>query len=82
MITINLILTENDKIKLSSLQSKLDEGHISGQDLSGLKKERKIWHTFVGKIKEFIPHIDNDFREERDKEFTMDELDKAVIRLK
>lgn len=29
------------------------------------------------KFKEFIPHIDNDFREECDKDFTMDELDKA-----
>lgn len=36
----------------------------------------------LNKIKDFIPIIDREYREESDKDFTMEELDKAVMHLK
>lgn len=38
--------------------------------------------SFLSKIKDFIPHIDSGFKEECEKDFTMEELDKAVMCLK
>lgn len=46
-MALKILLTENDNNKLSSLQSKDEymkeqlEGHLSGQDPSGLKKEKR-----------------------------------------